>query len=380
MNQTHALFPLILLLTAAVTGLLNGCLLAGIFGKRRFWIGGLAGAVAALGAVWEYLWYAQAYTDWGFQMLAVTWIACAWFTANLILLMPLFLFFLVSRMGKGLHLIRAGTVLFVAAAMIIGIYGNAVGGRDLQEEDITLEIRNLPASFDGFRIAFLADTHIGPYYTYADLDEDLFRASQDHSDMVALGGDLIDDIRFMPDTAQVLKARNGLFPYGICYVWGNHEYYKGKQGIDAELEKTGVKILTNDSVRLKRGNDSLYIAGVDFPWGKKEDMPALREKMTAAAFSGIPDGSCIVLLAHHSDFIKEGLEDGAALVLTGHTHGTQLGLFGRPLLTPFVYTRGLFRGADGGYGYVSRGTGQWFPFRFGCSREMTVFTLRKAAE
>jgi uncharacterized protein len=28
-------------------------------------------------------------------------------------------------------------------------------------------------------------------------------------------------------------------------------------------------------------------------------------------------------------------------------------------------------------GYVSRGSGGWFPFRFDTSRELTIFTLKK---
>lgn len=46
------------------------------------------------------------------------------------------------------------------------------------------------------------------------------------------------------------------------------------------------------------------------------------------------------------------------------------------MITPFKYTRGMY--SDGKHcGYVSRGSGGWFPFRFDTSRELTIFTLKK---
>ena len=75
-------------------------------------------------------------------------------------------------------------------------------------------------------------------------------------------------------------------------------------------------------------------------------------------------------------FIDAGFENRAFLTLTGHTHGTQFGIFGKPMITPFKYTRGMY--SDGTHcGYVSRGSGGWFSFRFDTSRELTIFTLKK---
>ena len=100
------------------------------------------------------------------------------------------------------------------------------------------------------------------------------------------------------------------------------------------------------------------------------------DRMVHDAFDGIPEDSAKIFLAHHSDFIDAGFENRAFLTLTGHTHGTQFGIFGKPMITPFKYTRGMY--SDGTHcGYVSRGSGGWFPFRFDTSRELTIFTLKK---
>ena len=78
-------------------------------------------------------------------------------------------------------------------------------------------------------------------------------------------------------------------------------------------------------------------------------------------------------------FIDEAFERQIPLTLCGHTHGAQFAPIG-PLVTAvgFKYLRGLFRKGES-RGYVNRGTGHWLPFRVLCSREASVFELRKQA-
>lgn len=373
-NQPLVPFPVIGIIVMALAGFLNGCLAGRIFRCRKFWAAGAVwGGISALSAA-LYGWYALAYVNYGEWLLFMVYLACAWMILTLILPVPLILMWLISLAGKG-HIWICGAVIFCgAAAFFTGIYGTVHGDRTESIEQVELSVENLPPAFDGFRIALLTDTHIGPYYHYADLDADLYQAYADKADMVAIGGDLINDIRMMPDTARVLTARSGLFPYGIYYVWGNHEYYRNKAYIGSELEKTPVHMLVNSHKSISRSGEKLYIAGADYPWGPKNQIHDEEEKMADQAFSGIPSGSAVVFMAHHSDFITEGMERQAFLTLTGHTHGGQTGINGRALFPIYEYMRGLY-GGNGIYGYVSRGTGHWFPFRLGCSREMTIFTL-----
>ena len=92
--------------------------------------------------------------------------------------------------------------------------------------------------------------------------------------------------------------------------------------------------------------------------------------------TGVPDNAVKILLAHHPDFLKNAVEYNAELVLSGHTHGGQLGFEGMPLVPPvFEYMRGWYsQGAT--RLYVHPGNGSWFPFRLGCQPEIAIFTLR----
>ena len=89
----------------------------------------------------------------------------------------------------------------------------------------------------------------------------------------------------------------------------------------------------------------------------------------------VPDDAVKILLAHHPEFIDDGAERNCALTLTGHTHGSQFGIFGVPLFPVFKYTRGVVKIGDS-FGYVHVGNGSWFPFRLGCPPEIAYFTLK----
>lgn len=42
-----------------------------------------------------------------------------------------------------------------------------------------------------------------------------------------------------------------------------------------------------------------------------------------------------------------------------------------------TYWKGLYK-QNGFYGYISNGTGHWFPMRVNCPREISVFELYRA--
>lgn len=369
-------FYQIITLFFSVLGLMDGLFAAALFRLKRFYLYGIAGVLISCGAVRYYVWYTLAYLEYGWAAHFGAYFACALMVADMMLVLPLFLLSVISAVR---FIRRSAQILgaaVMAASLFIGIYGSVDGEMREEAERYTITAEELPEAFDGMKAVQITDTHIGPYYRTADLADDLDHAKAEGADVVVITGDLIDDIRVMPETTRILNARAGLFPYGIIYVRGNHELYKDPAYIENELRKTSVKILDNSHVALQKDGALLYVAGVDYPEMRGEGRSELMAQMVRDAFDGIPKDGAKIFLAHHSDFIDTGFENDAFLTLTGHTHGTQFGIFGKPMITPFKYTRGMY--SDGRqYGYVSRGSGGWFPFRFDTSRELAVFTLKK---
>ena len=360
----------------SILGILNGVFFSFIFRKRKWYIPVLTGLLLGLASSGYFLWYAGGYDGLGGWSLWLGYLACGLMVGEIISLPLLFGLSILSICKRYRGLLQKVTVLALLISTFIGIYGAIDGNSREQVEQVDVYVDNLPAAFEGYKAAQITDTHIGPYFRYTDLPGEIEEARRNGADVLFFTGDLIDDVRHMPEAAETLTEKSGEFPDGIMYVWGNHEYYRGKDYIESELVKTPVKLLVNENAAIARGGKLLYVAGVDYPWSKGRQMEEEMDEMADWAWKGIPQGAPVILLAHHSAFLDEGFKRGAFLTLAGHTHGTQFGLFGKPLITPFIYTRGAYSGGVH-LGYVSRGDASWFPFRFSCPRELVIFTLHR---
>lgn len=371
-GPTFSFSMLIFVLTCI--GFLDGCLAAALFRRKRWYLWGAAGAALTFASEEAYSWYRLAYADTGVWGTAAGYGACAVLVAAVAAALPLAVLSVLSvsrtcrvtaqRLGAG----------WLCLSLLAGLYGVSLGNHPEETEKIAVTADALPAAFEGYRVAQISDTHIGPYYHPADLEAALDAAESSGADLTVVIGDLIDDMRYMPEAARILEEKKGDFPDGILFIWGNHEYYRGRETVRRHLEEAGIPILENESVKIRRGGDVLFAAGVDYPWTKGAGHAAEMRAMADQAFADIPAGAAVLFLAHHSDFIDEGFARGAALTLTGHTHAMQFGIAGRPVVSHFKYTRGMYEGGDS-LGYVSRGNGGWFPFRLGCGRELAVFEL-----
>ena len=369
-------FEQIILGMFSLLGLINSSLLAFLFRKKRWYVYSLLGFLLGGLSGWYFLWYAKGYDGLGEWSLWLAYVLCGFMVAEIIAAGPLLLLSVGSLTGLFRSFFQKLGILVAVMALAIGIYGSIDGNSREKVERYDIYVEGLPAGFEGYTFAQMTDTHIGPYFRYTDLPGELERAKQEGAKTVFLTGDLIDDVRYMSETAQILTEKSQEFSDGIFYVWGNHEYYRSKDLIREALLKTPLTLLENDSTFLSRGGEKLYIAGVDYPWGKGEAKQKEMDHMTEEAYQKIPTGAPSILLAHHSDFIDEGFKKGVFLTLTGHTHGTQFGWMDQPMITPFIYTRGMY--SDGIHqGYVSRGDASWFPFRLMCPRELAIFTLHR---
>lgn len=297
--------------------------------------------------------------------------------------------------GQGRGISRRSFLRGVAAAIPVAAAGTSVLGNFIGESylDVSrhdLYYPQLPDYLDGYKIGQLSDVHLGLFVSPERLHEALEALADEGVSRVEITGDLIDELSLLPQCGQVLRQMAARFPDGIDYCYGNHEYYRGIEEITAMLETTPVRILRNAAAEIspgrgqglagRHGRDDVpfYVAGVDYSFARGDEaFAAQRREYVAQALDGVPETAFVVMLAHHSDFIDEGFERRVPLTLCGHTHGAQFAPIG-PIVESvgFKYLRGMFK-QGGSYGYVSRGTGHWLPFRVFCSREAAVFVLHK---
>jgi predicted MPP superfamily phosphohydrolase len=241
---------------------------------------------------------------------------------------------------------------------------------DLEVTRHEVFVRDLPSSFDGYRIAFLTDTHVASFHRRAFFREVVAQSNRFAPDLVLLGGDFVSFERHIPLMAELLltglEARDGIYA-----VLGNHDYWANADGVIAAMTARGVRFIVNRNVELRRGDDVISLAGIDELYRGKPDIDA--------AFLNARK-PCIAL-THHPDMLEHLQNRRIDLMLSGHTHGGQIRFpFFGSVVVPSKhegrYAAGFHR-AGSVLMYVSRGVGAIPPLRILCKPEVATFTLRR---
>lgn len=273
-------------------------------------------------------------------------------------------------------------MIYPVASLAISLYGNRIEKNTDVENFYDVPIKDLPPDLEGFRLAQISDIHLGAYYSLERLEALLQRVADAKPDLLAITGDIFDDVTMNPAAIQLVNSFTDKFKHGIYYIHGNHEHFRGIYQIEQMIKQTNIKMIVNRGVNV---TGKLYILGVDYPSRapitsssdeeQAERFKAARKTYMAGAMNNVPADAVKILLAHHPEFIDDGAENNCVLTLTGHTHGAQIGIFGVPLFPVFKYTRGIIKHGDS-IGYVHCGNGFWFPLRIGCPPEIAYFTLK----
>ncbi|HVG32946.1 MAG TPA: metallophosphoesterase [Pyrinomonadaceae bacterium] len=277
------------------------------------------------------------------------------------------------------HLTRRQFLTGLASAPLLAVsatsaYASLVEPVNYELSETDIPVRDLPDSFDGFRIVQVSDVHHSRIVSIDEVRRVVEVARKARADLVALTGDYTTMYRrYIEPCAEALGTLEA--PEGIWAVLGNHDHYTDAQLTTRALEKARIHVLNNANTLIRRGADVLQLAGVDdWSWGKTD---------WARAFYGMDRKRPSVLLSHQPRVLDFAETQGVSLILSGHTHGGQLSfpLIGAParfISAEMKYARGLFE-KNGTQLYVSRGTGMiGLPVRFGARPEISVLRLRRA--
>jgi predicted MPP superfamily phosphohydrolase len=268
---------------------------------------------------------------------------------------------------SGLIALGASSIVFIASGIsVINYYSKPFVNK------IQITLRGLPKVFNGFKIVQISDLHIGQLMTRSKLKEIVQQVNSLKPDLIAITGDLVDgSIKLLLNEVtpiKHLKAKKGVF-----FVTGNHEYYSGVENWISEIEKFGIKVLSNENIKINDGNDSFYIAGVNDHEAKR-----FGEKHAAdfnKALSGLDKNRKVILLAHQPIAVREAAEYGVDLVLSGHTHGGQIWPFNYLVYFQQPYIKGFYAYKKTKL-FVNQGTGCWGPpMRLGTKNEITEVIL-----
>ncbi|MDA0802955.1 MAG: metallophosphoesterase family protein [Planctomycetota bacterium] len=230
-----------------------------------------------------------------------------------------------------------------------------------------------PAAFDGLRIGHVTDLHAGELITPEHAAAIVGRLRAHDVDLAVCTGDVTD---LHPEhAAEPLDMLGRLeAPLGAYLVLGNHDELLCADQVATMARRSGVKVLRNATVALRRGADALRIGGIEW-------------EQTVAACAGAVDLTCTpsggsphLLLAHNPKAFRRAADLGVALTLSGHTHGAQLAIRKRE---PRFPRRASWRRLHAGpyyerdsHLYVSSGAGSWFPVRVNRPPEVVIITVK----
>ena len=217
------------------------------------------------------------------------------------------------------EIVQRGTKITTKTIHVSSAYK---GVSRIKEYDFTH--RDVPASFEGFRIAFVSDLHYQSLLKERGLN-DLVRLLIDQkADVLLIGGDFHEGCQYVPPVmAALAKVKT---PMGTYAVLGNNDYEACYDDIVKEMNRYGMHLLEHKVDTLRRGNEQILIAGVRNPF----DL-ARNGKSPTLALS--PD-DFVILMTHTPDYAEDVSIANTDLVLAGHTHGGQVTLFG--LYAPIV--------------------------------------------
>lgn len=246
---------------------------------------------------------------------------------------------------------------------------------------------NFPSQFDGFKVVQISDLHnksFGKSQKY--LIEKIYA---EHPDAIFVTGDLIDSRRTDVDIAiQFVEKAVQIAP--VYYVSGNHEQrVLSEYGtLKSKMSALGVKILENSSVTLEKGDEPLWIIGVDDP--KFQSNPYEIEGENLAISTYLADASSEdgfkILLSHRPELFQLYVKQNMNAVFSGHAHGGQIRL---PLIGGIIApNQGFFpKLASGRHEeglttlFISRGLGNsLFPQRLFNRPEIVVVTFSSEKE
>ena len=228
------------------------------------------------------------------------------------------------------------------------------------------------------RLVQLTDTHLGPWQSVDRLRGVVADLVARDPDLIALTGDFLT-MESMGSPGCLEEALRPLGPVAdrCVAIFGNHDHEAPEQ-VHSAMQKLGIPVLIDAELCLTTPAGPVQIVGSDFVrGGHAEHLETLLSR-----FPRRPDHTRLLLLHDPVGFHSLPADD-VDLVLSGHTHGGQVGLVSLGLdwtaLTPTRWPdQGLFAKGRSRL-YVHRGTGFYgFPLRVGVPAEFSVLEISPA--
>jgi predicted MPP superfamily phosphohydrolase len=201
---------------------------------------------------------------------------------------------------------------------IISISGS-LNAQSFRVNEYTIESVQIPRAFNGYRILFISDLHINSLRRESYFKAAVQQAMDLQPDIILLGGDYVDG-----NTDDIIYALGLLDPWQdipVIFVLGNHDNWSNRTLVVPTLQNKGFVFLENDQYTLQRDGESIIIAGLADYYSDSIDVNATLDQVQSEDF-------CILISHSPEPYVWMSRDNRMDLMLSGHTHGGQITLFG----------------------------------------------------
>ncbi|WP_433742897.1 metallophosphoesterase [Falsibacillus pallidus] len=253
--------------------------------------------------------------------------------------------------------------IIAAAGLILLVYmlQEAFQNRVLFQ---TLTFPEYPENMEPLNIFFISDIHRRTIHS------SIIERVQTKADIVVIGGDLLEKGVPLTRIKENLALLKKIAP--TYFIWGNNDYEVDQASFTRLLHEEGIKALKNETefVSLGMGKE-FFLLGIDDMNQRQARLDEALRQCTTPGFR---------ILASHNPAIIHKMKDypghNISLILSGHTHGGQIHIFG---YSP--YKRGTLKTNGPVAQLISNGYGTTaVPLRLGARPETHLLTISHGNE
>ena len=230
-------------------------------------------------------------------------------------LVVFFLIYLIWQFDK----LSRPVAVFLILACLLFLYA-----RFLEPNIIKIKRQRIKLDKKGikpFKIAVLADLHIGLFTKSWFLKRVIKKVNKLKPDLILIPGDFIHHLpeNKIKDKFSCLKS----LPAPALAILGNHDCgARGEKDVSGELERVltdyGLKIIDNKIEEIKMKGQGIRIIGLSDIETRQPDYNLIKN---------ISENGINIVLTHNPDAVYEFPSYDVDLVVCGHTHGGQVRIY-----------------------------------------------------
>ena len=321
------------------------------------------------------------------------WFNLFFLTFYILRIIYVFLRFFQNKYPARITEIKSVYYMLSGAFVIVMFWSVFMNPLNMKVEMIQVVDKELPASFNNYKIVQISDAHLGARM----LDKRFFsnvvkKINEQNADIVVFTGDFVNNFAgeftgFDTIFAKI-KAKDGKFAILGNHDYGDYSVWKTAEAKELNLmrimdgiARCGFKIIENEHVFLHRDTDSIALVGVGnyHATNTQKNYSDLTQAM-----KDIPQSAFQILLTHNPVHweVVQSEQPCINLLLSGHTHAGQFGFdINGKVYSPIVFHYSTYNGlytSNGQQLYVNRGIGYiGLPMIIGLKPEITVLTLQQ---